>query len=107
MSILLSKNHENCIKDKFARTEKVFVGRVTTKSNYCIQKIAKNSVKISPINVKTSGNVHYINYYLKIQCTKYLKHEDKQTLHGKMGVKTRQSLRFTTPFCFVSIRQNH
>ena len=29
-------------------------------------KLLKNSVKISPINVKTSGYVHYINYYLKI-----------------------------------------
>ena len=29
-------------------------------------KLLKNSVKIGPINVKTSGYVHYINYYLKI-----------------------------------------
>ena len=29
-------------------------------------KLLKNSVKISLINVKTSGYVHYINYYLKI-----------------------------------------
>ena len=29
-------------------------------------KLLENSVKISQINVKTSGYVHYINYYLKI-----------------------------------------